>query len=79
LHNLLDRAPVWIVVPEQLLQGYLDSTFGRMNLAQINLREIAKFDKPGSRARLAIYEATAAVPSHSILDGSTATRAPLPK
>lgn len=79
LRNLLDRAPVWIIVPEQLLQGYLDSTFGRMNLAQINLREIAKFDKPGSRARLAIYEATGAVPGHSIPDGSTATRGPLPK
>jgi hypothetical protein len=61
LENLLSRAPAWIIVPEQLLQGYLDSNFGRMNLAQINLRPIAKFDKPGSRARLAIYEATRAL------------------
>jgi hypothetical protein len=62
LENLLSRAPVWIIVSEQLLQGYLDSSFGRMNLAQINLRQLAKFDKPGSRARLAIYEVTRAVP-----------------
>jgi hypothetical protein len=60
LENLLSRAPVWIIVPEQLLDGYLDSSFGRMNLARINLRQIAKFDKPGSRARLAIYEVTRA-------------------
>jgi 4-amino-4-deoxy-L-arabinose transferase-like glycosyltransferase len=62
LVNLFSRAPVWIVVPEPLLQGYLDSSFGRMNLAQIHLRLIAEFDKPGSRARLAIYEATRAAP-----------------
>ena len=32
-----------------------DSSFGRTNLDQINLRQIALFDKPGSHARLAIY------------------------
>src|SRR3984893_12887795 len=58
LENLLNLAPVWIVIPEPLLQGYLDSSFGRMNLARIKLRQLAKFDKPGSRARLAIYEVT---------------------
>jgi hypothetical protein len=58
LQNLLNRTPAWIIVPEPLLQGYLNSSFGRMNLEQVNLREIAKFDKPGSRARLAIYQVT---------------------
>jgi hypothetical protein len=62
LENLLSRAPVWIIIPEQLLQRYLDSSFGHLNLAQIKLRQIAKFDKPGSRAQLAIYQATRAAP-----------------
>ena len=57
LENLLSRVPAWIVISEQLLQGYLDSSFGRTNLDRINLRQIASFDKPGSRERLAIYEA----------------------
>jgi len=56
LENLLGRMPVWIIVSEQLLQGYLDSSFGRISNHQINLRGIAAFDKPGSRSRLAIYE-----------------------
>ena len=55
LANLLSRTPAWIIISEQLLQGYLDSSFGRTNLDQINLRQIALFDKPGSHARLAIY------------------------
>jgi 4-amino-4-deoxy-L-arabinose transferase-like glycosyltransferase len=55
LANLLGRAPAWIIISEQLLQGYLDSSFGRNNLDQINLRQIASFDKPGSHGRLAIY------------------------
>jgi hypothetical protein len=58
LENLLNRTPAWIIIPEQLLQTYLDSSFGRMNSGQISLRRIALFDKPGSRARLAIYEVT---------------------
>jgi hypothetical protein len=58
LESLLNRTPAWIIIPEQLLQTYLDSSFGRMNSGQINLRRIALFDKPGSRARLAIYEVT---------------------
>jgi hypothetical protein len=56
--NLLSRTPAWIIIPEQLLQGYLDSSFGRTNSARINLRRIATFDKPGSRARLSIYDVT---------------------
>jgi hypothetical protein len=55
LANLLSRTPAWIIISEQLLQGYLDSSFGRNNLDQINLRQIASFDKPGSHGRLAIY------------------------
>ena len=58
LENLLNRTPAWIIIPEQLLQTYLDSSFGRTNSARISLRRIARFDKPGSRARLAIYEVT---------------------
>jgi len=55
LTNLFSRTPAWIVISEQLLQGYLDSSFGRSNLDRINLRQIASFDKPGSHGRLAIY------------------------
>jgi hypothetical protein len=55
LANLLSRTPAWIIISEQLLQWYLDSSFGRNNLDQINLRRIASFDKPGSHARVAIY------------------------
>ena len=55
LANLLSRTPAWIVISEQLVQGYLDSSFGPRDLDQINLRQIASFDKPGSRGRLAIY------------------------
>jgi 4-amino-4-deoxy-L-arabinose transferase-like glycosyltransferase len=55
LANLLSRTPAWIIISEQLLQGYLDSSFGRIDLDQIDLRQIASFDKPGSHARLAIY------------------------
>jgi hypothetical protein len=58
LENLLSRTPAWIIIPEQLLQTYLDSSFGRMNSARISLRRIAIFDKPGSGAHLAIYEVT---------------------
>ena len=58
LESLLEHAPAWIIISEQLLQRYLDSTFGSANIDQINLRRIAIFDKPGSRARLAIYAVT---------------------
>lgn len=58
LENLLNHTPVWIIIPEPLLQTYMDSSFGRMNSGKISLRRIALFDKPGSHARLAIYEVT---------------------
>jgi 4-amino-4-deoxy-L-arabinose transferase-like glycosyltransferase len=65
MKNLFSQTPVWVIVPQQLLHGYMDSSFGRINAARIHLREIAAFDKPGSHSRLAIYEATreAAVPA----------------
>jgi len=56
LRSLLRHTPVWIIVPEQLLPGDLDSSFGPQDFDQMRLRQIAAFDKPGSRARLAIYE-----------------------
>jgi len=57
LKNLLANLPAWIVISEQLLPGYLDSSFGA-GAEKINLRQIAKFDKPGTRAQLAIYAVT---------------------
>lgn len=65
LANLLQAEPVWIVIPEPLLQRYLESNFGTTN--PLDLRLIAAFDKPGARTRLAIYEATGHItqePSH---------------
>ncbi|MDB6157401.1 MAG: hypothetical protein JWO04_1107 [Gammaproteobacteria bacterium] len=56
LENLLSRAPVWIIVAEQLLQGCLDSDFGPAGARQLHLRRIAAFDKPGAHTQLAIYE-----------------------
>jgi hypothetical protein len=56
LNNLLIAAPAWLIVPEPLLNIYLNSTFGQTDFEQLRIREIATFDKPGSRARLAIYE-----------------------
>jgi hypothetical protein len=58
LANLLEHAPVWIIVSDRLLQVYLDSDFGRLDPAPYSVRPIAQFDKPGSHSRLAIYEVT---------------------
>jgi hypothetical protein len=58
LENLLNHGPARIIISEGLLQGYLASTFGSANIDQIDLRQIAVFDKPGSRARLAFYAVT---------------------
>jgi hypothetical protein len=58
LANLLEHAPVWIIVSDRLLQWYLDSDFGRLDPVPFNLRPIAQFDKPGSHSRLVIYEVT---------------------
>jgi Dolichyl-phosphate-mannose-protein mannosyltransferase len=56
LGNLLNVAPVWIIAPEQLLQGDLESNFGRLNPGELNLHQIAEFAKPGFHTQLAIYE-----------------------
>ena len=58
LENLLNHVPARIIISEALLPGYLASTFGSANVEHINLNQIAVFDKPGSRARLAIYAVT---------------------
>jgi 4-amino-4-deoxy-L-arabinose transferase-like glycosyltransferase len=56
LANLLSRTRVWIIISPQLLHRYLDSSFGQRNAEQINLRQIAAFDKPGLITQLAIYD-----------------------
>ena len=56
LANLLSRTRVWIIISPQLLQRYLDSSFGQRNAEQINMRQIAAFDKPGLFTQLAIYD-----------------------
>jgi 4-amino-4-deoxy-L-arabinose transferase-like glycosyltransferase len=57
LENLFGGTPVWLIVPEQLLRGDLESSFGSPNPHEFVLRRIAGFNKPGMHARLAIYEA----------------------
>ena len=59
LRNLLEHTPAWIVIPVQLLDGYLDSTFHRRDLASlIELQPIVTFEKPGGRVQLALYRVT---------------------
>lgn len=57
LENLLANLPAWIVISEQVLPHYMDTSFGP-GAEKIELRQIAKFDKPGTRAQLAIYAVT---------------------
>lgn len=54
--NLSSPTPAWLIIPQQLLQHYLISSFGEKNAERIQLRQIAMFDKPGRRTQLAIYE-----------------------
>jgi hypothetical protein len=56
LANLLSGGRAWIIVSRQLLDSYLESSFGRGNLDAFGLRQIALFDKPGARSQLALYE-----------------------
>jgi hypothetical protein len=58
LTNLLRRTPAWLIVPEPLLQDYLNASFGSQNLPQLRVRPLVEFAKPGTRARVAIYEVT---------------------
>jgi hypothetical protein len=57
LDNVIQASPAWVLVSEELLQGYLDSTFGS-GQALLQLRLIRRFERPGTRAKLALYEAT---------------------
>ena len=59
MENLFSRTPAWIIAPESLLAGYLESSFGHANAQRIDLRQVAMFDKPGMRTRLGLYEASA--------------------
>jgi hypothetical protein len=56
LENLLRDGRAWILIPEPLLQRYLDGSFGEAYHADWRL--VAAFDKPGARTRLALFEAT---------------------
>jgi hypothetical protein len=58
LENLIGRTPAWVIIAPQLLEEYLNANFGRIDRNIIEIRQIAKFDKPGSRSQLAIYEIT---------------------
>ena len=55
--SLPPGTPVWFVIARPLLPRYLISSFGARAGARLQLREIATFDKPGSKVQLAIYEA----------------------
>jgi 4-amino-4-deoxy-L-arabinose transferase-like glycosyltransferase len=55
--ELESAAPVWIIVSPQILPQYLNSSFGPENAARIRLQQVSVFDKPGSRAQLALYAA----------------------
>lgn len=63
LQNLQSHTPAWIVVAPQILDGYLQSSFGRAGPAPRDLRRIAVFDKPGGKVQLALYEVSSSAPS----------------
>jgi hypothetical protein len=56
LENFRRDGRVWILIPEPLLNRYLESSFG--DAYHPDLRLVAAFDKPGARVRLALFEAT---------------------
>jgi hypothetical protein len=57
LNNVIDASPTWALVSEELLGSYLDSTFGSSR-ALLQLRLIRRFERPGTRSKLALYEVT---------------------
>lgn len=61
LENFLREGSAWILIPEPLLQRYLDSSFGAAD--HLDLRLIAAFDKPGGRTRLALFQAAGRLPA----------------
>jgi hypothetical protein len=54
--QLLETLPVWVVAPQDLLDRYLESSFGPAGSRTFTLRRVAAFDKPGSRTRLTLQE-----------------------
>lgn len=54
LDLLFSQSPAWLIVSPQLLQQYLVASFGP-GLADLQIQKLASFDKPGSRAQLAVY------------------------
>jgi hypothetical protein len=57
LNNVIEASPTWVLVSEELLGSYLDSTFGSSQ-ALLQLRLIRRFERPGTRSKLALYEVT---------------------
>jgi len=57
LNNVIEASPTWALVSEELLESYLDSTFGSSQ-ALLQLRLIRRFERPGTRSKLALYEVT---------------------
>jgi hypothetical protein len=58
LAHLVANAPAWVVISDQVLSHYLESTFGPEGARRIEVRPVALFDKPGGHARLGIYAMT---------------------
>jgi 4-amino-4-deoxy-L-arabinose transferase-like glycosyltransferase len=56
LTNVLSGSPAWLIISEQLLHRYMISSFGENNIDRIKLRQLVKFEKPGLRTQLSIYE-----------------------
>ena len=57
VNNVIGASPTWALVSEELLETYLDSTFGSSQ-ARLQLRLIRRFERPGNRSKLALYEVT---------------------
>jgi hypothetical protein len=57
LNNVIEASPTWALVSEELLGRYLDSTFGS-GQALLKFRLIRRFERPGTRSKLALYEVT---------------------
>ena len=51
--NLERTSPVWLIVPQPLLQRYLESSFGHID--PVDWRPLVMFAKPGARAQLGVY------------------------
>lgn len=58
LAQFLEHLPAWVIAPEPLLKTELESSFGESSAARLVIQPIARFDKPGLRSALALYEIT---------------------